>query len=183
MATGPATMRDLSLAQQPLLSATQSATRGANGSPESQSPCPICPVPFLLPNGTASLLQLQMSGVGTKTGASLTAVLNVSSSQASAGPRHLNNQCGKMDGVFLQCHASPASLPLSPGLKVSSVMAINGGFVEKIPRSEDKDQLTDFPFYTDWLMQNIWQNECRVITEEETVADTHDKMHMCTENK
>lgn len=62
-------------------------------------------------------------------------------------------------------------------------MAINGGFVEKIPRSEDKDQLTDFPFYTDWLMQNIWQNECRVITEEETVADTHDKMHMCTENK
>lgn len=117
MATGPANMRDLSLAQQPLLSATQSATRGANGSPESQSPCPICPVPFLLPNGTASLLQLQMSGVGTKTGASLTAVLNVSSSQASAGPRHLNNQCGKMDGVFCSATRVLRLSPFLPGSK------------------------------------------------------------------
>lgn len=34
-------------------------------------------------------------------------------------------------------------------------MAINGGFVEKIPRSEDKDQLTDFLLYTDWLIRDL----------------------------
>lgn len=116
MATGPANIRDLSLVQKPLLAAMQRGAGGEWVSGESVT-LPHIPVPSLLSNGTTSLLQLQMSGVVTKTGASLTAVLNVSSSQASAGPRHLNNQCGKMDGVFCTASRVLRLSPFLPGSK------------------------------------------------------------------